>query len=359
VLKAGLRAEIVRPSQLGAVELAAWRDMQARTPSLQRAFLTPTFALACEQAYGRAFVAVLHSGGSIQGFLPFQFKSEWHRRIGLAERIGGEMSDNAGIVGQAGLRLDGSTLLRMCRLASLSLSHLSYGQDDFGLDADWSDVSYITDLRNGPEAYFAALLARNADFVRDTKRRQRKASKLYGDISLRDVSPVSATELATVMEEKRRQYLRTQAPAAYQQDNQLALLEALNGAPGPECRLVLSMLECGERTLARHLGLRYHDTLSWWFPVYDPAAESVSPGRLILWEIIRNAGTAGIGLVDYGAGDAQYKRQFSTDTLRVGRAFWSARDARSWLARAWQSAEWRYRSWRHERRKLLPHRQVS
>ena len=55
-----LRADVVRPSALGAVELATWQQIQARWPALQRAFLTPQFALACEQANGRAYVAVLH-----------------------------------------------------------------------------------------------------------------------------------------------------------------------------------------------------------------------------------------------------------------------------------------------------------
>jgi CelD/BcsL family acetyltransferase involved in cellulose biosynthesis len=49
-------------------------------------------------------------------------------------------------------------------------------------------------------------------------------------------------------------------------------------------------------------------------------------------------------LIDYGAGEAQYKRQFSTGTLRMGRAVWSAANARSLLARAWQSVEWRLRT---------------
>jgi CelD/BcsL family acetyltransferase involved in cellulose biosynthesis len=49
-------------------------------------------------------------------------------------------------------------------------------------------------------------------------------------------------------------------------------------------------------------------------------------------------------LIDYGAGEAQYKRQFSTGTLRMGRAIWSAANVRSLLAHAWQSVEWRLRA---------------
>jgi CelD/BcsL family acetyltransferase involved in cellulose biosynthesis len=115
----------------------------------------------------------------------------------------------------------------------------------------------------------------------------------------------------------------------------------LKDSPAPECELVLATLGAGGGLLAQHLGLRHHQTLSWWFPVYDTSARGVSPGRLLLWFVIGRAAESGVRLIDYGAGDAQYKRQFSTGTLRMGRALWSAENARALLARAWQSVEWR------------------
>ena len=43
---------------------------------------TPTFAIACERAYERAFVAVRHDRGAIRGFFPFQFRTAWHPSTG-------------------------------------------------------------------------------------------------------------------------------------------------------------------------------------------------------------------------------------------------------------------------------------
>src|SRR5665213_4497965 len=62
-----LRADVMRPSALGANEIAVWRQMQAETPSLHRAFFSPGFALACEHAIGRVYVAVLHDKTGIRG----------------------------------------------------------------------------------------------------------------------------------------------------------------------------------------------------------------------------------------------------------------------------------------------------
>jgi CelD/BcsL family acetyltransferase involved in cellulose biosynthesis len=97
----------------------------------------------------------------------------------------------------------------------------------------------------------------------------------------------------------------------------------------------------GDRILAQHLGPQYHDVLSIWFPAYDTAAHNVSPGRLLLWQMLRQAKEYGIGLVDYGAGDAVYKRKFANVETRCGRAHWFTGGLRSAVVRAYLGMEWR------------------
>ncbi|HTI79806.1 MAG TPA: GNAT family N-acetyltransferase [Acetobacteraceae bacterium] len=339
-----LRAEVIQLSALGAAEVAIWYEMLAASPHLQRAFFTPAFALACERTTGLAYVAVVTEGATIRAFLPFQFRTAWHRRIRLAQRIGGGLSDNAGLIAWPDFRITATRLLRLCGLAALNLNHIMDGQDRFGLDVNWSDIGYVTDLTGGPDAYFTDLLTRNRDFVRDTERRQRKIATSYGPMVIRETDRVTKPALAGVVAMKRQHYQRTQVADAFEAPGNLRLIETLRQSPVPECGLVLATLEAGDMMLAQHLGLRHHRILSWWFPVYDVSAQGVSPGRLLLWQMIRNATESGVGLIDYGAGEAQYKRQFSTTTLRMGRAVWSAANARSLLAQAWQSMEWRLRA---------------
>ena len=341
VTGAPLKGEVMRPSALGAAETAAWRQMQAQSPSLRRAFLSPSFALACERASSRAYVAVLHDGSGIRGFLPFQFRTIWHERLRLAERIGGSLSDAAGIIAPADLRITATSLMRVAGLASMSISHLMEGQQLFGLDAVWSQVGHVTDLHAGPEAYFADLLQRDRILVRDTERRLRKADKDLGALRLVQPDPISADMVAALIAEKRRQYRRTQVPDVFARAENLRLIDVLNEAPEPECRLVMNRLEAGGRVLEQHLGPRHHDVLSHWFPVYDPDARTVSPGRLLLWYMIQRANEDGIRLIDYGEGDALYKRELATGSVRYGRAGWSSGSVRSLLARGWQSLEWR------------------
>jgi CelD/BcsL family acetyltransferase involved in cellulose biosynthesis len=163
------------------------------------------------------------------------------------------------------------------------------GQDRFGLTAEWSQLSYVADLSAGPDTYFAKLLARERGLVRDTERCQRKAERTYGPLVLvlHCRESISAETLVGVMAMKRLQYQRTHVVDPLETPRNLRLIEALNSTPTPECRLVLATLRADGRALAHHLGLQYHGVLSWWLPVYDQSVRNVSPGRLLLWYMIR------------------------------------------------------------------------
>jgi CelD/BcsL family acetyltransferase involved in cellulose biosynthesis len=321
--------------------------MQAQWPPLRRAFLTPRFALACEKANGRAYVAVLHNGGVICGFFPFQFRSAWHHRLRIAERIGGGLCDAAGLVAAPDLRVTGPRLVRAARLASMQVSHLVADQERLGLDADWCQSGYITDLSDGPDAYFEALLKRDRPLVRDTERCLRKIRKDCGEPVYLVPDSIAPGMVAELIASKRAQYHRTNVPDPFARTADRRLLHVLRDMPADECRVVVSRLEVGGHLLAQHLGVRHGEVMSYWFPAYDRAARSVSPGRLLLWNIIQSAGEAGIRLIDYGEGAAAYKREFATGSVRYGRVSWYGGGVGSALARLYEGLEWRLRARSH------------
>ena len=334
---------MVRPSELGERELAAWRAIQQSSPSLQRGFLSPGFALACERAGIAAFVGVLHDSGAIKGFFPFQFRDVLHQRLGLADRIGGHFSDASGLVAAQDLRIDPAALLRLCRISLIHMDCLMQGQEELGLTGYHWEPSYVAEITGGPAGYFDGLRARNADFIRDTERRLRRTNKNYGEVRATNTDEVAPEVVSRVVEGKREQYRRTGVGDVFGEPFGLRLLDALRASADPDCRLHHSAFEAGGRLLAEHLGLRYQGALSWWFPIYDPNAQDVSPGRLLLWEMIRAADATAMSLIDFGEGEAQYKRQFSTGTVQMGRAMWSAGTVRAFAARSYQSLKWRLR----------------
>jgi len=339
----GLAAEVKRPSELSAEERATWLGLMAAQPPLRRAFFAPGFAEACEQAHGRARVAVLRRGGETVGFFPFQYPSAWHRRMGLAERIGGELCDHAGAILRPGVRLDPATLLGLCRLGGLFISHLGENQPALGLTAAEWRIGHVIDLAGGSAAYFAGLGAANKPFLLDTERRHRRLEKEYGAPEISITTRPEAAELDALIAAKRAQYARTAVGDPFADAAHQRLVRLLAGREDAACTPLLSTLTAGGRVLARHFGLMHAGVLSYWFPVYDPEASKVSPGRLLLWHTLRAADTHGIRLIDRGEGDSQAKRDFSTGEQRFGRASWYAGGWRGMLAKGCQKLTWMLR----------------
>lgn len=340
---APLAATVKRPSELDSEETKAWLGFMASSAPLGRAFLSPRFARACENAFGRVRVAVLHDDEGPCAFLPYRFPTAAHEACRAAESAGGGLADHALLVARPGFRVEPSRLLQLCRLGSLFVPQLSPGQDAFGLAAAPVRIGHVIDLSEGPAAYMAALAARDRAFVQDTERRARRIEKEFGRVEFAAVTDPPAAAVEDLIEAKRAQYRRTAVddPLASEESRRLLLGLARDG--GDDCRVILTTLTAGGRTLARHLGLMHRGTLSYWFPVYDEEARRVSPGRMLLWHTIRAAGSHGITFIDRGGGDTQAKRDFSTGTVTFGVAHWQAPGPLGWVARLWQSAHWRLR----------------
>ena len=226
VVEQDLRCEVLRPSELGPHEVAVWRQMLAQSRWLQRAFFSPTLALACERAFNRVHVAVVHEGSNIQAFLPFQFHSAWHQRLRLAERIGGNLSDAAGVIGWPDLWIDSERLMRLTGLATLFLTHLVEEQAQFGLDAVWSDKGYVTDIADGPDDYFATLAETNRSLLRDTERRLRRAEMKYGSLRYGRFERIPPQMIANVIRQKRLQYERSHVADPLARSANRRLIEA-------------------------------------------------------------------------------------------------------------------------------------
>jgi len=306
------------------------------------------FSLACEAAGFDTRVAIIRRGDLIEAFFPFQYRDRVHRWIGLGEPIGGHLPDASGVVAEASWRMSAAELMRLCRLGAIHVNCLADGQPEFGLEGYELIPNYIVDLSEGYERYMEDLQSRNADFVRDTGRRFRRATRSLGDLVVRNSDSVSTEALERLVSQKRAQYKRTHAGDALSDVRAFRVLEYLASQKKEDCRVFHTTLEAGGKVIAEHFGLRYAGVLSYWFPVYDSDFQQYSPGRLILWELIKNAPQNGITMIDFGEGEAQYKRQFSSKSISSYKAYWEAGDIRSRLAKVYQSFYWRAESMSHK-----------
>ena len=299
---ADFTTEVVRPSALSASDIAAWHMMMEQSPFLQRGFFAPEFALACERAHDLARVVVFRREQVPVAFFPFQFASRWNRMIGAGERIGGDISDHAGLIASSGFCIATASLLAAARLNALFVTHLNERQTVFGLvGEDWR-VGHVIDLRGGAERYLQELLHNRSDFFQDTRRRLRRAQRDFGAVEfVFDAAPAFA-QVIEILDAKRHQYARTGAGDVFGNPAYIAIIKSLIDYSSIHCRPVISVLRAGDHVLARHLGLMSQGVLSYWFPVYEPAAKAVSLGRLLLWHVIEAAREHGITFIDRGEG---------------------------------------------------------
>src|SRR2546422_9451156 len=95
------------PAGRRPAEIAAWHDMQHRTPSLANPFLAPEFAIAAGRVRPGVRVAVLADGQAPAGFFPFE-----RRSLGVGVPVAPELTLCQGLVHAPGAGWDAAVHLR-------------------------------------------------------------------------------------------------------------------------------------------------------------------------------------------------------------------------------------------------------
>ncbi|MCH0538400.1 GNAT family N-acetyltransferase [Streptomyces sp. MUM 203J] len=309
-----VRARVVRPGELSAREIEVWRELRARSGVPANPFMEPEFTLAVGRARARtARVAVLRGDGEEPlGFLPYE-----RTRFGGARAIGYGVSDCQGAVLRPGSGLSARELLRGCGIFAFEFDNLEDGQGALSEGVVESFSSPVIDVSGGYAAYEAWLRRHSPKFLRTTLAKERKLGRESGD-GLRFVfDERDPAALRTLMGWKSAQYRRTGRRDRFAQEWISRLVRDLHqAAPGGRSG-VLSVLYAGERPVAAHFGLRSRTVLSCWFPAYDPDFRRYSPGLVLHLRMAEAAAREGIGLLDLGRGDAEYKDSLRTGALAV------------------------------------------
>jgi CelD/BcsL family acetyltransferase involved in cellulose biosynthesis len=126
--------------------------------------------------------------------------------------------------------------------------------------------------------------------------------------------------------------------------------ESLARSMLPHGWLHFSVLECGGRPVAFHFGFEFKRRLYWYKPSYDPAFARLSPGKVLLSQLIRDALERELDELDFTVGAEPFKYRYArTERTNVTlRAF-----ARPWMHFAFKRLAWARRvvsQWRYRRR---------
>jgi CelD/BcsL family acetyltransferase involved in cellulose biosynthesis len=280
-------------------------------------------------------VAVLEEDGATAGFFPFQ-RGLW----GSGKPIGGRLTDFQGVVTRPGLRWDAADLIRGCGLATWDFDHLVASQQPFQPHQYRLADSPYLDLSEGFDAYEAERERAGSMLVKQTCRKRRKLEREVGPLRL-ETHTTEASVLEALLRWKSDQYVRTRVTNVFAYAWTVQLLKHVLEESGEAFAAMLSALYAGPQLVAVHLGMRSHHVMHWWFPTYDPKFGQYSPGQILLIMFARIAQSLGIGRVDLGRGEMNYKQRFVSGATTVAEGGVSIHPMRRALRRGWH----RTRSW--------------
>jgi CelD/BcsL family acetyltransferase involved in cellulose biosynthesis len=320
-------SRLVSFDALSGEEIDAWHTLRAANPALDSPYFHPGFAAAVH-ASGRPVSVVVVRGvaGAVSALLP------GHREGRRLRPVGWPGADFQGPVLAPGTALRPTDLL-VDGVREFEFDHLIPQGPGFDPWIIAGQPSPYLDTTDGLEGYLARASRTGKDNMGQARRRAAKAERTHGPVRFA-ADVVDDAVLGQVIELKRAQYAATGGRDYFRQPDRIELMHRLLHTRGPAFAGILSTLHIGDRLVAAHFGIRSDNVLHWWFPVYDPACAQLSPGWILLRELV--AATPGLGVlrIDLGRGDDEYKRRAKTGEILVSQGIVTRSSTRRMLRRA-------------------------
>jgi CelD/BcsL family acetyltransferase involved in cellulose biosynthesis len=301
----------LRPSQLSADHLDAWRRLQQAEATYDSPFFTPEFTQAVAEVRNDVFVAVIEDEQPV-GFLPYQMNS-----LGFGHPVGWRLNDFQGPIIQSGVHVDTTKLLRSCRLINWRFDHLATGISVVDGQIHGTAPSPFIDLSKGFNAYRESCRASGSKVIKQTERKMRKVIREVGELRL-EFQDTGRDAFEALLRMKAKQLRQAGEFPVINHVWVRCLLERVRKTDVGGFAGQLTSLYAGEHLIAVHFGIRSRNVIHWWMPTYDPRFEQYSPGALLLLRSIEEAAASGIQRIDLGKGNERYKQRFQSGFQMVG-----------------------------------------
>ncbi|RKQ95491.1 GNAT family N-acetyltransferase [Maricaulis maris] len=323
-----MQVDLKKPSELTGAERGAWRAFLAAEPSLASPYFALEFAECCEEARDDTRVLVVREQGAVVGFLPLQTG-----QFGFARGLAGPLGDVQGVIAPHSNRPDPAGWLAAAGIPVFSFHSALASQPGFAEAArDRPDGSWVIDVADGFDAWHAGRKSVNAKAMRNIATRFRRLGEVDGGHSfvMADYRP---DVFETMVRLKRDQYRRTGVFDVFSVGWTGRLLKAILRRQSDHFSGVCSSLRVGGEIVAVHVGMASDRLCHYWFPAYEPDHSRLSPGVLLLVEMVRTAAAIGHVGIELGPGDYGFKKDLaSSQTGLVGGRF-TTRSVRGGLAR--------------------------
>lgn len=306
-----MRVRVICAGELTQDLRDAWTNIQRSRAELSSPYFTPGFVEAAAHCRDGVRIGVLEDGGRPTGFFPFEL-----RPFGMAQPVGGQMSDFQGVIAEPGCDWRADELIAGCGLRMWRFNHLLGDQTEFAGFVEATDGSPALDLRGGFDGYRARRRADGSKHIDrllyKSRRMRRQQGEVHFEYDSRDLQV-----LEQVIEWKREQCRRTRVVDFLAERRNADLVRTIFATRTEGFAGILSVLRVGDHLAAAHFGMRTHDTLHYWLPAYNTALRKHSPGEVLLAELIRAAAASGVVHLDLGKGDDPYKDKFSTHVIPI------------------------------------------
>ncbi|WP_395309802.1 GNAT family N-acetyltransferase [Mycobacterium sp. AMU20-3851] len=307
---------------LSAQELEGWRKVRESDPTLDSPFFHPEFAGSVHAVFGNVHVAVDRDR---QVWFPLQVR----RRVARPVLTPG--ADFQGPIMPAGTSFDPAELVRDTGLRALQFKFLQGHRADFGPWVQECRPSPFLDVTGGLEGYLGRVGKQGRHKM---KRVTNKTDRELGQVRL-VWNCADPDLLDQLIEIKRSQYEVTGGYDFFARSRNRHLVHHLAQTKKDGFEGVLSAVYADDMLLAAHFGLRDRDVLHWWFPVFKREHSHLSPGWILLRELITSAPDSDVTRIDLGVGDEDYKLRSMTGSVSVceGEVTATVLEKRLWLAR--------------------------
>jgi len=321
-------ADVVRPADLAAADVAAWRGMQAAEPAFGSPLLGPDFAQAVGDVRGDSRVAVFRRDGETAGFLAY------HRRpSGFARPIGAPFCDYHALVSDPRAGLTGGEALAAAGLGRLRLTGLvdPFGQFA-GAVAERTTAHRIV-VTSDAQTYLDALRAGSQNRFKNHRRYRRGLEQDLGPVRLvaHDSDPAAFERL---MGWKRRQIAESGVHDFLGAAWASTLMRQLYETRGGAFEGLMVSLYAGERLVAAHFGVVCDGWFHPWIGAIDPGLKAYSPGLVHQIEAIGAMTDLGLRVYDLGASNDHWKQMFALDQVEIGSGLATAPSLSGRIARS-------------------------
>lgn len=279
-------------------DLAGWQEIRAGDARWDSPY------------FSASYVAAVHAGRPVSVLMGDGFVWPLHKSGSTARPAGSPGADFQGPLLAPGVRFSPKALLKAAGVKSLTFDHLTDEYVDLEPWIEERRPSPFMDVTGGLDGYVKRAAKSGRDKMSEARRLTNKATRDLGAV---EFVAASTEHLDQVIALKREQYASTGARDHFSDPVQQELLyRLLDSGLG-----LFSTVHAGPHLLAAHFGIRSGDVLHWWFPVFDKKFGPLSPGWILLREVVMAAPELGISRIDLGRGEDDYKRRAMTGSSTV------------------------------------------